>query len=57
MKKISIIILNYNNYNDTCECINSILRLPKNEHIKEIIVVDNNSNDKSGDKILNIYKQ
>ncbi|HFE9686366.1 glycosyltransferase family 2 protein [Clostridium perfringens] len=50
MEKIAIVILNYLNYQDTIECIESL----KNDiyYNKEIIVVDNNSNNESW-KILN----
>ncbi|VYT78770.1 glycosyltransferase [Clostridium tertium] len=43
--KISIILLNYNNEEDTLECVNSIKKNSK--LINEIIVVDNNSSEES----------
>lgn len=49
MEKISIILLNYNGFNDTKECINSIITNQENnkQFIYDIIVVDNNSSDNS----------
>lgn len=41
MKKIGIVILNYNNWEDTTNCINSILRY--NTYPIKIMVVDNGS--------------
>ena len=50
LKSLSIIIVNYNNYELTNECINSVLNTVKNLEY-EIIVVDNNSPNDSYDKI------
>lgn len=44
--KTCIIILNYNNYEDTIECINSLKKVIPIEMI-DIVVVDNNSKDDS----------
>lgn len=44
--KLSIVLLNYNGYKDTIECINSI-RENEKEIDYNIIVVDNNSSDNS----------
>lgn len=44
--KVYIIILNYNNYFDTLECIESVLKL--NYTQKKIIVIDNDSPNQSG---------
>lgn len=44
--KLSIILLNYNGYKDTLECINSIKENEKNIDYN-IVVVDNNSSDNS----------
>lgn len=49
MDKIGIILLNYCNYDLTLECIESIRK--STYHNYEIIVVDNNSPDRSGDKL------
>lgn len=43
---VSIVILNYNGYEDTVECINSLLDIES--EIYQIILVDNNSPDDSG---------
>ena len=49
MSKLAIIILNWNGYTDTIECLDSLL---KNEHsIFDIIIVDNGSHDDSVLKI------
>ncbi len=47
--KVSIIILNWNNYEDTNECLNSLENITYPNY--EIIVVDNGSIDGSGEKI------
>ncbi|MBP3255299.1 MAG: glycosyltransferase family 2 protein [Clostridia bacterium] len=47
MNRIAILIINYNGYKDTCECIESI---PKNDS-NEIVVIDNASKEKEGEKI------
>ena len=48
MEKIVIILLNYNNYKDTIECINSIKQnTSENNFIYEIVVVDNKSTNES----------
>ena len=53
MKKVYIILLNYNGYNDTIECINSIKsNIDLNKF--EIIVVDNNSTDNSYQKLKKV---
>lgn len=44
-----IVILNWNNYSDTSKCINSLLNITDDSF--RIIVVDNASNDNSGDKL------
>jgi len=47
--KVYLIILNWNGYNDTCECLDSLQRLTF-EHL-QIVVVDNASSDNSLDSI------
>lgn len=51
-KKIFIILLNYNSYKDTLECVDSIEKKEKNINY-EIIVVDNNSSDGSIKELSN----
>ncbi|MGN0435176.1 MAG: glycosyltransferase family 2 protein [Wujia sp.] len=46
---VAIILVNYNGYNDTIECIKSIHRCDYNEY--KIIVVDNCSSDFSAEKL------
>lgn len=53
-KETAIVILNYNNYSDTKECIESILDITYNNY--EIILVDNNSTDKSGEQLKKYFK-
>ncbi|MDM0929796.1 glycosyltransferase family 2 protein [Clostridium perfringens] len=54
MEKIAVVILNYLNYQDTIECIESL----KNDvyENKEIIVVDNNSTNNSWEILNEKYK-
>lgn len=49
--KVGVVILNYLNYKDTIECIDSLLNIDKYNN-KEIIIVDNDSKNESW-KILN----
>ena len=57
MKSIYIVILNYNNYCDTKECIDGLLKHQSNENYNEkIILVDNHSKDGSGDRLYNDFK-
>lgn len=57
MKKIelSIIIVNYKNYNDTIDCIRSVYNQLPNKFKTSVIVVDNYSNNKSVENILNSF--
>jgi GT2 family glycosyltransferase len=51
-KKIGIVILNWNNYVDTKKCLNSLLLSDNiNCYDLEIFLIDNNSQDGSGDKL------
>lgn len=52
MLKISIVILNWNGYKDTLECLKSIRKLQIREFELELVVVDNASADKSIEKIM-----
>ncbi len=49
MKKVYIVILNYNNWQDTIECLESVVRSDYPNF--QIIVVDNNSTDNSQEYI------
>ncbi|PKL40237.1 MAG: glycosyltransferase family 2 protein [Candidatus Riflebacteria bacterium HGW-Riflebacteria-1] len=48
--KVYIIILNYNSWQDTIECLESVLRNDYNNY--QVIVVDNNSTDDSLENLL-----
>lgn len=54
MEKIAIIILNYNTYNDTVICVNSIKKHTSCRNYK-IFIVDNASPDKSGKELAAKY--
>lgn len=54
MEKIGVIILNYLNFNDTIECIES-LKID-NYSNKEVIIVDNGSTNESWNILYNKYK-
>lgn len=54
MKKIGIVVLNYNNYEDTICCVDSILRQRLKEI--EIVVVDNGSGNESVDVLTKKYE-
>ena len=57
MQSVCTVILNYNNYDDTCECIDSILGLKISDDLLNIIVlVDNASTDNSGQRLSQEYK-
>ncbi len=52
MIKIGVIILNWNNYYDTKKCIDSILKYKLSEEVNiQIYLIDNNSDDKSGEQL------
>ncbi len=53
-KHVGIVVLNYNNSSDTVECIDSILR--NNYSNYDLIIVDNNSTDKSVSRITEWIK-
>ncbi|KKR34313.1 MAG: putative glycosyltransferase [Candidatus Gottesmanbacteria bacterium GW2011_GWC2_39_8] len=46
MKKISIVILNYNGLADTIDCLSSLKKIKQAGFVTEIIVVDNGSKEK-----------
>ena len=55
MDKVGVVILNYLNYEDTIECIESLKK--DNYDNKEIIVIDNNSKNESWIKLNKIYEK
>lgn len=58
MDKISVVILNYLNYKDTIECVNSLLAIPQVwNYVKGVVIVDNHSSNKSFEILSNAYSQ
>lgn len=55
MEKIGIVILNYLNYRDTIECVDSIKQM--NYKIVGIVIVDNDSYNESYNILNKIYKE
>lgn len=53
--KVIIIIINWNNYNDTKECLISLGKITYPSY--KVIVVDNNSTEGSGERIKNEFPQ
>lgn len=53
--KIGIVLLNYNTFIWTTRCINSINKLDQDGFDIEIVIVDNNSPDKSGEQLYEKY--
>ena len=49
--RVAIIILNWNGWKDTLECLESVYQINYPEY--DVVVVDNNSNDDSLEKIEN----
>ena len=52
--KVDIILLNYNGYEDTIECIKSLKNISYKNF--DVFIVDNNSTDDSEKKILDYIK-
>lgn len=50
--RVAVVILNYNNYKDTVECVDGILDIS----FLDIVLVDNLSSDGSGNRLLERYK-
>lgn len=55
MKNIAVVILNYNTYDDTVVCVDSIKKFTKQNSYK-IYIVDNASPDKSGNQLSAKYE-
>ena len=55
MKRLAYIVLNYNNFADTIECVESIKGALYSNYF--IVIVDNNSTDMSYEKISNRYHE
>ena len=53
--QIAIILLNYNGFEDTIECVNSLLDSSYKNYA--VIIVDNDSPDQSGIKLKNAYEK
>ncbi|ELC8439506.1 glycosyltransferase [Clostridium perfringens] len=56
MEKVSFVILHYMSYEDTVECIESILNNIEYSNYN-IVVIDNNSTNDSGNKLIKKYKK
>lgn len=56
MKKVTFVILHYNNIDDTKNCINSINNLNKKDIDIRIVLVDNHSTNNSGIELEKMYK-
>lgn len=54
IKKVNIIILNYNGHKDTIACFKSLQKITYQNY--DVIIVDNDSPDKSMDKIIEYMK-
>ncbi len=52
---IYIILINYNGFEDTCECLNSISKC--NYENYKVLIIDNNSQDASGKMLQKIFPQ
>ncbi len=50
MKKVFVVILNFNGFEDTIACVKSLQKMEKNETL-EIVVIDNASNNESVEEI------
>lgn len=57
MIRYVFLILNYKTFDETRNCVRSIDALDTNDAKKEIVIVDNDSNDKSFEKLNEEYKK
>lgn len=55
MKKTAVCIINWNNYDCTLNCIESLMTMPCNDY--DIILIDNASEDGSGDRLAGNFPQ
>lgn len=55
MKKVAIVILNWNGLKNTIECLNSVSVVDKKNFTPEIIIVDNASTDNSVSEIKKLF--
>jgi len=53
--RVSVIILNWNDYHSTAECIESLRKIHYDNY--EIIIVDNDSNDNSEERLHKLYPE
>src|SRR4051794_26006845 len=54
--EVSVIIINYNTFKLTADCVRSVIKETK-EAIYEIILVDNASPDDSADELVRLFPQ
>lgn len=50
-KNVAVVILNYNTFEDTVECVNSIRKQDYQQDCIHIVIVDNSSTDDSADRL------
>lgn len=55
MAKIGVVVLNYNTYDITKNCIDSIMAMTSEQIDLQIYLVDNNSKDQSGKRLEKLY--
>ena len=55
MFSLSIIIINFNTFDLTCQCISSVIKSNKSIPDLEIIVIDNGSNEKTESEFVDIF--
>src|SRR4030042_6421634 len=53
MIKVFLVILNWNGYKDTIECLESVSKVEPENYELHVVVIDNASTDNSVDKIMN----
>lgn len=53
MNNYGFVVLNYNNYVDTIECVSSLLKIKRSDYI--IVIVDNSSKNESIDKLCEYF--